>query len=50
MHAEAQIQEDFVIQRCGNSFKLIGWVDMGEESFLIHVMRTGGVERFPVAH
>lgn len=45
MHDEAKLQQDIVLVRHEDTFRLIGWVDMGEEAFLTQVMKTGTVKR-----
>lgn len=45
MHDECKIQQDLVLERNGDTHKLIGWVDMGEEAHLTHMLRTQKISR-----
>lgn len=45
MHDECKIQQDLVLERHGDSFRLIGWVEMGEEAFLMENLKSGQIKR-----
>ena len=45
MHDEAKLQQDLVLERYGETFRLIGFVEMGEEAFLADIIKTKQVTR-----
>lgn len=45
MHDEAKLQQDLVLERYGDTFRLIGFVDMGEEAFLADIIKTKQVTK-----
>ena len=50
MHDEMKIQEDLVLRKTGDVWKLVGWVDTGEEAFNLAQLKSDGLNRKLASH